>query len=303
MTVVPRAFVIGHPIAHSRSPLIHGFWLEEQAVAGSYERIDVAPDELADFVRGMAAAGFKGGNVTVPHKRAVLDLVDEADAAARNIGAANTLWVEDGRLLATNTDADGFVRSLDAEAPAWDKAGHGRAVVIGAGGAARAVVYGLLGRGFVVDVLNRSVDRAETLADAFGPRVRPYGLPDAAERLGSADLLVNTTTLGMAGSPPLDLDLTSLGRGALVCDIVYVPIETELLRQARALGHRTVGGLGMLLHQAVPGFAKWFGVRPRVSAELRRLVEQDLRATSPNTLTPNPSPQGRGASRGHGRVS
>ena len=278
MTAAPRAFVIGHPIAHSRSPLIHGFWLEENGLAGSYERIDVAPDQLAGFVQGLTAAGFAGGNVTVPHKSAVLGLVEEADEAARVIGAANTLWIEDGRLLATNTDAAGFVHSLDADAPGWDKSGGGQAVVIGAGGAARAVVYALLGHGFAVDVANRSVERADVLARAFGPRVRACGLPDVEGRLGSADLLVNTTSLGMSGSPPLDLDLAPLAQRALVCDIVYVPLETELLRRARLSGHRVVGGLGMLLHQAAPGFAKWFGIRPRVSAELRSLIEQDLRA-------------------------
>ena len=277
MKAAPRAFVIGHPIAHSRSPLIHGFWLEDNAAAGSYERIDVAPDQLAGFVWGIADAGFAGGNVTVPHKSAVLGLVDEADEVARAIGAANTLWVEDGRVLATNTDAVGFAHSLDAEAPGWDASG-GRAVVIGAGGAARAVVYALLDRGFAVDVVNRGVERAELLARAFGPRVKASGLPDVAARLGAADLLVNTTSLGMSGSPPLDLDLAPLARGALVCDIVYVPLETELLRRARRAGHRTVGGLGMLLHQARPGFVKWFGARPRVSAELRAMIEQDLRA-------------------------
>ncbi len=253
MTEAPRAFVIGHPIAHSRSPLIHGFWLEENALAGSYERIDVAPDQLAGFVRGRGAAGGGGVKEPGPQTRAGRGRVASPDEAARAIGAANTLWVEDGRLLATNTDAVGFAHSLDAEAPGWDANG-GRAVVIGAGGAARAVVYALLDRGFDVDVVNRSVERA--------------------------DLLVNTTSLGMSGSPPLDLDLAPLARGALVCDIVYVPLETELLKRARLSGHRAVGGLGMLLHQAAPGFSKWFGVRPRVSAELRSLIEQDLRATS-----------------------
>ena len=279
MTAAPRAFVIGHPIAHSRSPLIHGFWLQEQALAGSYEKIDVAPDALSGFIRGVAEAGFAGGNVTVPHKSAVMALVDEVDDAGRAVGAVNTLWVEAGRLRATNTDVTGFVDSLDAEAPGWDRAA-GRALVIGAGGAARAIVYALLGRGFDVDVVNRSQDRAEALAVDFGPRVRAFGVPDTSARMAGADLLVNTTSLGMTGMPALDIDIRGLEPDALVCDIVYVPMETDLLRMARQSGHRSVGGLGMLLHQAAPGFAKWFGRKPRVSGELRGLIEATLRPVS-----------------------
>ena len=277
MNPSPRAFVIGHPIGHSRSPLIHGFWLEQLGLAGSYEKIDVAVEALPSFIRGMHEAGFVGGNITVPHKTAAMALVDEIDQAGRAVGAVNTLWLENGRLMAANTDVVGFLGSLDADAPGWDRE-PGRALVLGAGGAARAVVYALLGRGFAVDVVNRSVDKAEDLARAFGPGVRPHASSDVEQRLGAADLFVNTTSLGMRGMPPLDLEITGLKRDALVCDVVYVPLETDLLRAARRAGHRTVGGLGMLLHQAAPGFARWFGTEPSVTPELRALVAADLPA-------------------------
>ena len=275
MTLAPRAFVIGHPIAHSRSPLIHGFWLKQLGLAGSYDKIDVAPDALPAFVHGLDAAGFVGGNVTVPHKTAAMALVDHVDAAGLAIGAINTLWHDDGRLMGSNTDAQGFVGNLDAEAPGWDRT-PGRAVVLGAGGAARAVVHALLGRGFAVDIVNRSLDKAEALARVFKGGVAAHALADAARVFDGAGLLVNTTSLGMAGMPALNLDIAALERGALVCDIVYVPLETALLRRAREAGHPTVDGLGMLLHQAVPGFERWFGVRPEVTPELRALIEADI---------------------------
>lgn len=271
----PRAFVIGHPIAQSRSPLIHGFWLQEHGLAGSYEKIDVSPEALPGFIGRMAQAGFAGGNVTVPHKTAVMAFADDVENAALAIGAANTLWFEGGRLVAGNTDAAGFVHSLDAEAPGWDR-GAGRAVVLGAGGAARAIVYALRGRGYDIDVVNRSIERGEALAADFGSRVRAFGSADATARIAGAALLVNTTSLGMAGMPALDVDLGGLEPDAPVCDIVYVPLATPLLLQARRRGHRTVGGLGMLLHQAAPGFRRWFGVMPRVSGGLRALVEADI---------------------------
>ncbi|WP_131118678.1 shikimate dehydrogenase [Lichenihabitans psoromatis] len=281
MPLSPRAFVIGHPIAHSRSPLVHGFWLDALKLPGRYEKIDVAPSDLQAFIEGLAAAGFVGGNVTVPHKSAVMALVDDIDAAARAIGAVNTLWFENGRLQGGNTDAFGFLANLDVGAPGWDGSGSGgggHAVVLGAGGAARAVVYGLLQRGLSVSVLNRTIGTAEDLALHFGPRVSAHGWGQVRQQLGSADLLVNTTTLGMVGKPQLHLDLAALNRDALVCDIVYVPLETDLLAAAKARGHRTVGGLGMLLHQAVPGFAHWFGQTPVVTDALRALIEADVNA-------------------------
>jgi shikimate dehydrogenase len=277
MTSLPRAFVIGHPIAHSRSPMIHGTWLREHGLSGSYEKIDVPPGAIPSFVGGLRTAGFSGGNVTVPHKTAVMGLVDDLDPAARAIGAVNTLWFDEGRLVGGNTDAIGFVASLDADAPGWD-ASRGRAIVLGAGGAARAVVYGLLARGFAVAVANRTPSAAEAIATAFGPMVSVHAWADLPGLLPSADVLVNTTSLGMMGKPPLVVDIAGLTPAAVVCDIVYVPLETDLLRMARIRGHRVVGGLGMLLHQAVPGFERWFGLRPCVTPALRALVEADVRA-------------------------
>ena len=272
----PRAFVIGHPVGHSRSPLIHGHWLEVHGIAGSYERVPVAPEDLDGFVAGLKAAGFVGGNVTVPHKSRVLELAEAVDEAADAIGAANTLWFDEGELVAGNTDALGFLASLDDEAPGWDGT-PGAALVLGAGGAARAVIHGLLDRGFEVAVVNRTLMRAVELAEGQDDGVWAYAWEEIPQLLRAADLVVNTTTLGMAGQPPLTLDLAGLKRGALVVDIVYTPLETPLLAAARAAGHRAVGGLGMLLHQAVPGFERWFGVRPEVTPELRALIEADVR--------------------------
>ncbi len=273
----PRAFVIGHPVAQSRSPLLHGHWLRTMDLPGSYENICVAPEALPAFVRGLREAGFAGGNVTVPHKAAVLSLVDDLDEAARAIGAVNTLWFEGGRLRGGNTDAFGFLANLDAAAPGWARPG-GRAVVLGAGGAARAVVHGLLGRGVDVALANRTVETAAVLADHFGPMVTAHAWVDLPALLPTASLLVNTTSLGMAGHPPLALDLGPLNGDAVVSDIVYVPLDTALLRAARARGNQVVDGLGMLLHQAVPGFARWFGATPRVTPALRAEIEADLRA-------------------------
>ena len=272
----PRAFVIGHPVGHSRSPLIHGHWLEVHGIAGSYEKVPVAPEDLDGFVAGLKAAGFVGGNVTVPHKRRVLELADAVDEAADAIGAANTLWFDGDDLVAGNTDALGFLASLDDEAPGWD-ATPGAALVLGAGGAARAVIHGLLERGFEVAVVNRTLLRAVDLAEGQDEGVWAYAWEEIPQLLRASDLLVNTTTLGMAGQPPLALDLAGLKRGAIVADVVYTPLETPLLAAARAAGHRAVGGLGMLLHQAVPGFERWFGVRPEVTPELRAVIEADIR--------------------------
>jgi shikimate dehydrogenase len=275
----PRAFVIGHPITQSRSPVLHGHWLETLGLKGSYERVDVAPEDLLSFVTSMAERGFVGGNVTVPHKTAMLALVDELDPEARTIGAVNTLWFEDGRLWGGNTDAFGFMANLDAQAPGWDTEAT-NAVVIGAGGAARAVVHALLQRGLDVQIANRSVERAGDLSQAFARLPTPHGLDALPALLADADLLVNTTSLGMAGAPPLSLPLSGLNRKAVVCDIVYVPLETPLLREAGALGLRTIDGLGMLLHQAVPGFERWFGQRPAVTPALRALIETDVRRSA-----------------------
>ena len=272
----PRAFVIGHPVGHSRSPLIHGHWLEVHGLAGSYERIAVAPEDLDAFVAGLKGSGFAGGNVTVPHKQRVLELADAVDEQADAIGAANTLWFDDGQLIAGNTDAIGFLASLDQEAPGWDRAG-GAAVVLGAGGGARAVIHGLLERGFEVAVANRTFLRAVELAEGYDAGVWAYSWEEVPQLLRTADVVVNTTVLGLEGQPPLSLKLEGLRRDALVADIVYAPLETPLLRDARARGLRAVGGLGMLLHQAVPGFERWFGVRPEVTPDLRAIIEADIR--------------------------
>ncbi len=271
----PRAFVVGHPIAHSRSPLIHGFWLETLGIAGSYERLDVHPDAIDAFLRGLPRSGFVGGNVTIPHKQAAHRAADRLDAAAEAIGAANTLWLEDGRLVAGNTDAHGFAASLDSQAPGWRQART--ALVLGAGGAARAVVFALKEAGFAdIRLVNRTLARAQELADRFGPGVSAHGWDAAGELSADAGLVVNTSSLGMAGKDALPLDVSLRPGDAIVADIVYVPLETPLLAAARARGLVGVDGLGMLLHQAVPGFERWFGARPQVTPALRERLVADL---------------------------
>jgi shikimate dehydrogenase len=277
--VSPRAFVVGHPIAHSRSPLIHGYWLAEHGIPGSYERLDVTPEAFPDFVRGLPGSGYRGGNVTIPHKEAAFALADILTSRAEKIGAVNTLVVEpDGRIRGDNTDAPGFCAHLDHSlGAAWPTRAGGTAVVLGAGGAGRAIVVGLAERGLRrILVANRTAARAGTvasLAPGIGAALAWDDLPAALEEAG---LLVNTTSLGMKGQPPLDLDLAPLPAGAAVADIVYAPLETELLAAARRRGLAAVDGLGMLLHQAVPGFAAWFGLRPEVTPGLRERIVADL---------------------------
>lgn len=273
-----RAFVIGHPVAHSRSPLLHGHWLREHGIAGTYERIDVAPDQLPDFLQALPESGFAGGNVTVPHKEAVSRLLDHLTPEASRLGAVNTLIVErDGRVLGHNTDGAGFLASL-AEALGPDWAGAVRtALVVGAGGAARAILAALLAAGLEhVTLVNRSDGPAEELRRFDPCRVETARWEALESGRLRAGLLVNTTSLGLAGQPPLPVNLAGLPDDAIVADIVYVPRRTPLLLAAEARGLRTVGGLGMLLHQAVPGFEAWFGPRPSVTAELRALVEADI---------------------------
>ena len=272
---VKAACVIGWPVEHSRSPLIHDYWIRQFGLQAEYRREAVPPDRFADFVARLAAHGYVGANVTVPHKEAALEL-SKADALAAAVGAANTLWLDDGVLRSTNTDVEGFVASLDAGVPDWANA-VGSAVVLGAGGAARAIVFGLLERGVRhIDVVNRSLDRAKALRLRFGERVAPAGWDRRNDLLAGAGLLVNTTTLGMAGQPRLEIDLAPLAATAVVADIVYAPLVTPLLAAAGARGLRTVDGLGMLLHQAAGAFARFFGVRPPVTQGLRTLVEADL---------------------------
>jgi len=273
-----KAFVCGHPIAHSRSPKIHGHWLKSYGIDGSYTAIDVAPGDFAAFLAGLSAAGLRGGNVTIPHKEAAFAAVQRRDDAAEQIGAVNTVWLEDGMLWGGNTDAYGFAANLDHLAPGWASNGD-VAVVLGAGGASRAIIHALKQRGFKdIRIVNRTVARAVELADQFGDGVSAHPQAATAELLSDASLLVNTTALGMHGNEGLPADPSTLPGHAIVTDIVYVPLETPLLAAARARGLKTVDGLGMLLHQAVPGFERWFGRRPEVTADLRALVVADLDA-------------------------
>lgn len=272
----PAACLIGWPAAHSRSPIIHHHWLHRFGIAGGYSIEAVPPEGFAEFVQNLSHHGFVGANVTIPHKERAL-LLTEPDERARAVGAANTLWYDGETLRSTNTDIEGFINNLDASAPGWNAADE--AVVLGAGGSSRAVVFGLLERGLKrVHLVNRTAGRAQALADQFGERVVPHGWDALGEVLPRAQLLVNTTSLGMKGQPALEIDVGLLPAQATVADLVYVPLDTPLLIAARTRGLRTADGLGMLLHQAVRGFELWFGRRPEVTPELRQLVEADLLA-------------------------
>lgn len=273
------AGVIGWPVTHSLSPRLHGFWLRRYRIDGAYVPLAVRPGGLARALAGLSALGFAGVNVTIPHKEETCALVDEVSDLARRIGAVNTIAVRsDGRLFGTNTDAFGFIANLEAGCPGW-RADDGPVVLLGAGGAARAIAVALLDAGApALRIANRDQARAERLAAGLGAAnvgVQPWA--ERAQALEGAALLVNATSLGMAGKPPLDLALAALPVEAVVTDIVYVPLVTPLLAEAGARGNRTVDGLGMLLHQARPAFQAWFGVDPQVTAELRRHVEQGLR--------------------------
>jgi len=273
----PAACLIGWPAAHSRSPLIHHYWLRTLGIEGGYVIEAVPPDEFKDFLFRLSHRGFAGANVTIPHKERALSLT-KPDARAQAVGAANTLWFENGELCSTNTDVEGFISNLDACAGGWDKSEE--ALVLGAGGASRAVLFGLLDRGIKrVHLANRTRERAEALAKQFGEKVQVVAWEQAAGLLPNAGLLVNTTSLGMHGQPALELDVGKFPPNAVVADLVYVPLETPLLKAARARGLKTADGLGMLLHQAGRGFELWFGKRPEVTSELRALVEADLTAT------------------------
>jgi shikimate dehydrogenase len=275
MTPTRAACVIGWPVKHSRSPLIHNYWIKQHNLAARYRSEEVRPEAVQDFFANLAERGYVGCNVTLPHKEAAL-AASEPDDRARAVGASNTLWFDSGRLLSTNTDVEGFTANLDAAVPDWDR-GLEEAVVLGAGGSARAVAYGLIERECGrIHVVNRTPERAEALAARLGPAVQPAHWSALPHLLARAGLLVNTTSLGMTGQPPLEIDLTPLRRAAAVTDLVYAPLDTPLLAAARARGHATADGLGMLLHQAVRGFQLWFGVRPEVTTELRQLVEADL---------------------------
>ncbi len=271
------AGVMGWPVAHSRSPRLHGYWLEKYGIDGAYVPLPVAPEHFPQALRVLSQMGFRGVNVTVPHKEAALKAVDTADHHARHIGAVNTVIVrEDGSLEGRNTDGIGFLAHLRDQAPAWQPAA-GPAVVLGAGGAARAIVATLKDSGVPeIRLVNRTLARAEALALAFGAPLKVVPWINRAGALRDASLVVNTTTQGMHGEPELDIELIGLSHGAAVFDCVYNPLETPLLAQAKTRGFVPIDGLGMLLHQARPGFKAWFGVEPEITDELRALVAQGL---------------------------
>ncbi len=278
MVTKPRAAcLIGWPAAHSRSPLIHHTWLRTLGIEGGYTIESVPPEDVAEFITHLSHHGFLGANVTIPHKERAL-LLSVPDQRAKAVGAANTLWYRDGTLHSTNTDIEGFLNNLDACAPGWS--GIENALVLGAGGSSRAVVFGLIERGIKhVYLANRTMARAQTLADQFDASIVPIAWEAIGEVLPRAGLLVNTTSLGMKGQPALQVDVGMLPPQAVVADLVYVPLETPLLAAARGRGLRTADGLGMLLHQAVRGFELWFGRRPEVTPDLRAVVEDDLTKT------------------------
>lgn len=266
------AGILGWPVAHSRSPLLHGTWLARHGIDGAYLPLPVRPERFAHAVRALADLGFRGANVTLPHKEAAFALCDRLAPTAERAGAVNTLVFRDGRIEGSNTDGFGFLENCAQSVPGW-RAAAGPAVVLGAGGGARAVAAALLDAGCPrVVLVNRTAARAEALARELHRRVEVANRPP----LASAAMLVNTTSLGMAGQPALALDLAPMPAGAVVADIVYVPLETPLLAAARARGLRIVDGLGMLLHQARPGFEAWFGAAPAVDEALRATVSADI---------------------------
>ncbi|MEC7964827.1 MAG: shikimate dehydrogenase [Pseudomonadota bacterium] len=270
---IPLAGVIGSPIAHSKSPLLHGTWLRKMGLPGHYVPMDVAPEDFEQVLRTLPKAGFVGVNVTVPHKEAAIRLADVVTDRATLIGAANTLiFLEDGRIHADNTDGYGFIENLRQNAPDWD-AKAGPAAVLGAGGAARAVLASLLDAGVPeIFLSNRTRARAEALQSDFGTKIKVVDWVQAGNMLEDSATVVNTTSLGMVGQQELRVPLDGLQKGALVTDLVYNPLQTRLLREAEEMGCVTIDGLGMLIHQAVPGFERWFGQRPVVDADIRAVL-------------------------------
>jgi shikimate dehydrogenase len=266
------AGITGWPVSHSRSPRLHGFWLERYGVDGAYLPLPIHPDSFPAAVRGLMMSGFAGVNVTIPHKVAAFGICDIVDDSARRAGAVNTLIFDEGRISGSNTDGWGFLANLRANGV---DATAGPALILGAGGSARAIAAVLLELGIRVAVANRTSGRAERLAEDL-PGLRVVGWEDRDAALADHALLINTTSLGMAGQPPLTIDFARGAASLAVADIVYVPIETQLLAAARGRGLVCVEGLGMLLHQAVPGFTAWFGVQPAVDEALRRFVAADL---------------------------
>ncbi len=270
-----KAFVIGHPITHSRSPLIHNHWIKAHGLAGLYEAIDVEPGTLAEFLKHVRSGKFAGGNITVPLKEEAFVAVDRLTETAKSIGAVNTVYMAGGTLWGDNTDAYGFSANLSDKAPEWKSSQT--ALIIGAGGAARAAIQSLLDAGIAkIIVLNRTISRAEELAREFGSAISAASLNSFTQTAPEADLIINTSSIGMAGKAQHDFDFSAAKPTTVVTDIVYVPLETGFLKSAHVANLKTVDGLGMLLHQAVPGFERWFGVRPDVTTELRAMIEADL---------------------------
>lgn len=272
---IPLAGVIGHPIAHSRSPVLHGYWLRRYGLKGHYIPIDIAPTDLPELIRTLPRLGFVGLNVTLPHKEAILNIADIVTDRAALIGAANTLiFRNDGKIHADNTDGSGFIANLRQNALNWAPT-SGPAVVLGAGGAARAVIAALIEVGVPeIRVANRTRARADALRSDFGAKVHVHEWVQAGNLLEDAATIVNTTSLGMTGKPEFRVSLNHLNPHALVTDLVYTPLKTQLLIEAEAMGCTVVDGLGMLLHQAAPGFERWFGVRPEVDEATRKAVLQ-----------------------------
>jgi shikimate dehydrogenase len=269
---VKKTCVIGWPIAHSRSPIIHGYWIQKHGLDATYVKKAIEPEHLAAFLLTLDSDGFVGCNVTLPYKEAAFRLVDETDTLASRLGAVNTIYIKDCRLIGTNTDGEGFLNSLSAAYPKVDLAGL-LVVILGAGGSARAVIGALLDAGVrEVAVANRSGSRIAELNTLFGSRVRATNSAD----MENCDLLIHTTPQGMEGQPPFSLDLSQLKASCVVADLIYTPLKTELLAAAEARGHRILPGLGMLLHQAVRGFEIWHGIRPEVTKELHDLVAADI---------------------------
>lgn len=273
-----KACVIGWPIEHSRSPVIHNYWLESNQIKGSYVKEAVPPEDLESFLGGLGEKGYTGCNITVPHKEAAFRIAAEKDNAAVAVGAANTLWLEGGKLHASNTDTYGFMTYLGLQAPDWNKR-DAPVSILGAGGAARAIVHGFLEAGVSrVNVFNRSLPRAQALAKHFGDCVTAHEWESRNDKSFDAGVLVNTTSVGMKNQGDLGIDAKRLHNECCVADIVYIPLQTALLREAQAAGLKTLDGLGMLLHQAVPGFERWFGVRPDVTGDLYGMIAAGLEA-------------------------
>ncbi len=267
-----KAFVTGWPISHSKSPMLHGFWIDHYGINASYEPLGVEPENFQKFLKDLPNSEFVGGNVTIPHKEIAFENLTKLDDAAKAIGAVNTLWIESEILCGGNTDAYGFSANLDEFAPEWRDGKT--AMVLGAGGASRAIVHSLLEAGFEkILIVNRTYERAQKLANQFGDNCSAHNWADLPDLMPRTDLIVNTTSIGMAGTDASMMpDLSVLSDNTIVTDIVYSPLETPFLKSANERGLKTVDGLGMLLHQAVPGFEKWFGIRPDVTPQLRKLI-------------------------------